>query len=277
MSKAYITKSNFNSIITGLEKIPIDKFIPNDPIYKTPVFFISKKEEERILGQKFFLEYPNDVFLTYKKKGKVDTHKYIYEGNQSSYHNNINCDALNSNFSNYEIPEEIRIEGENHIKNFRKWFKENYHLYVEKPDLWAFKLQIAFSLSYIPTPIQRGNSGTTELENLDLKELEKRIDDILATSVKFYNDNPDKQKIIQKFAKYTWLAKKGEPIHDNNTKLSDDDLKSFLNEYDFKFKKPFKDLLLHYYMIKYNPDLAFDGLLLEQLGFKPCGKCCISK
>ena len=39
------------------------------------------------------------------------------------------------------------------------------------------------------------------------------------------------------------------------------------------FKKPFKDLLLQYLMVKYNPDLKFDGLLLDQLGFKMCHNC----
>jgi hypothetical protein len=39
------------------------------------------------------------------------------------------------------------------------------------------------------------------------------------------------------------------------------------------FKKPFKDLLLQYLMVKYNPELKFNGLLLEQLNFKKCHKC----
>ena len=134
-------------------------------------------------------------------------------------------------------------------------------------------MQIAFGLETTPIAVQHDNSGMKELDNLNLNELEVRVDVIIRAAGSFYNDNPDKQTIIKRFSKYTFLAYKKDPINNNDTKLSDEELKSFLFEYDHKFKKPFKELLLQYLMVKYNPDLKFDGLLLDQLGFKMCHNC----
>ena len=112
-----------------------------------------------------------------------------------------------------------------------------------------------------------------------MNELEQRIDAVLSAAGKFFVDNPDKQTIIRRFQKRTFLANSPEPLLDPNKPedkeitLTDKELRSFLNEYDTKFKKPFKDLLVQYYMVKYNPELQFEGTLLEQLGFKACATC----
>jgi len=213
------------------------------------------------------------VIKIYKRRKREDKKRYVYEGLQPAYHSRTDCINLKSKYKNYEIPYEIIERGNEEIAKFRKWFKENQKFLEQKPDLFVAKLQIAFSLDSVPIAVDHDNSGTTEIDNLNLNELEERIDKILRSAGNFYKDNPDKQTIIKPFQKYTFLAYKTDPISSNDTELSDHELKSFLFEYDNKFKKPFKELLLQYFMVKHNPELQFDGLLLEQLGFKSCHAC----
>jgi hypothetical protein len=272
-NKAFITKSNFNSIISSLYEVKKDKQVDDKDLYKWPVYFLSSAEAQRLLNQREFLKDPESAIKVYKKKDIVDNKKYIYEGLQPAYHTRTDCKNLQSKFKNYEIPDEIKEKGDIEIQKFRKWFRDNQKYLEEKPDLFAAKLQIAFKLTNLPKAVDHNNSGTTEINNLNLKQLEDRIDTILRAAASFYKDNPDKQEILKRFQKLTFLGRKSEEIKDNNTCLSDSELKSFLNEYERDFKKPFKDLLLQYYMVMYNPDLKFDGLLLEQLGFKICNNC----
>ena len=273
IKKAIITKSNLNSIVTSLEEIDQLNSADKDTLYKYPIYFLHKNEIDRLVKQREFLKDPENVFKIYKKKKSVDSKKYIFEGAKPAYHTRADCINLNSNFNNYEIPTEIQEKGDAEIEKFRKWFKSNQIYLSEKPDLFTLKLQIAFGLSIVPVVINHDNSGLTELDNLNLNDLEERIDSIIKAAGTFYKDNPDKQTIIKRFQKLTFLAYTKNEIKLNDTNYTDDDLKSFLYEYDVMFKKPFKDLLLQYLMVKYNPELKFNGLLLEQLNFKKCHKC----
>lgn len=271
--QVFITKSNLKSIISSLEEIGQTNSTDQTAIYKWPIYFLHKNEINRLAKQKEFLKDPENVVRVYKKKSGIDNNKYIYEGKNPSYHTKTNCKNLNSKFSNYEIPEEIREKGKEEIQRFRKWFKENLGLMNVKPDLFVAKMQIAFGLKYIPQPVNYDNTGITEFDNLNLNQLEERINLILREASVFYNDNPEKQTIIKRFSKLTFLADRKEKILNNDTKLSDEELKSFLKEYDQSFKKPVKELLLQYFMVKYNPELKFDGWLLDQLNFKMCNNC----
>ena len=273
IKKAFITKSNLNSIVTSLEEIEQLNSADKTALYKYPIYFLHKNEIDRLLKQREFFKDPENVFKIYKKKKSVDSKKYIFEGAKPAYHTRKDCINLNSNFNNYEIPTEIQEKGDAEIEKFRKWFKSNQIYLSEKPDLFSLKLQIAFGLSIVPVVINHDNSGLTELDNLNLNDLEERIDSIIKAAGTFYKDNPDKQTIIKRFQKLTFLAYTKNEIKLNDTNYTDDDLKSFLYEYDVMFKKPFKDLLLQYLMVKYNPELKFNGLLLEQLNFKKCHKC----
>jgi len=273
IKKAIITKSNLNSIVTSLEEIDQLNSADKDTLYKYPIYFLHKNEIDRLVKQREFLKDPENVFKIYKKKKSVDSKKYIFEGAKPAYHTRADCINLNSNFNNYEIPTEIQEKGDAEIEKFRKWFKSNQIYLSEKPDLFSLKLQIAFGLSIVPVLINHDNSGLTELYNLNLNDLEEIIDSIIKAAGTFYKDNPDKQTIIKRFQKLTFLAYTKNEIKLNDTNYSDDELKSFLYEYDVRFKKPFKDLLLQYLMVKYNPELKFNGLLLEQLNFKKCHKC----
>lgn len=144
---------------------------------------------------------------------------------------------------------------------------------MKKPEMFAERLFHAFNIQVNVVAINYDNSGVEEKENLNLQELENRIDQILREAGKFWHENPDRQPIIRRFQKIAFLWKIPDEINNNNTELSDSELKDFLKYYDTKFKSPIKHLLIEYYRVKLNPNLQFEGNLLEQLGFIACKSC----
>lgn len=279
---AYITKSNANRI---LRKIDLSKIgeVEGD-VYKKPIYFLGKSEVKYLLLMQSLLKDPEKFAIEiYKPIVNVDTFKLVYESEQpSSYHLDSKCDRLNSNFKNFEIPFEIKVRafeqgGEElekmQVQKFRNWFKANLDLYVNDPEKFLRKLDIDWNVLRKMEEIEKDNSGIKEIENLNLQELETEIDKIISEAGRFFTNNPDKQSILRRFQKLTFLAYSTKEIYSNDTGLNDNELKEFLLKYDTSFKKPLKKLLLEYYRVKYNPDLTFEGTLLERLNFKLCSSC----
>src|SRR5690606_15172860 len=137
------------------------------------------------------------------------------------------------------------------------WFKENQYL-LEKPDVFVARLQMSFKVKVNPKAIDYENSGVEVKENLNLEELEKRINKYISGAGQYFNNaDQEKKDIIRRFQKYTFLAYSNKAIENNNTGFSDETLKKFLKQYDIHFKRPIKDLLIEYYRVLHNPDLNF--------------------
>jgi hypothetical protein len=268
---AYLTIANSIQILKRVDGKKFEN--TKGTIYKKPIFFFSKYEENILLGlQELWKDPENFIDLYYAPIEKKDNLNYIFEGGKPAYHFDSACKKLNSSFTNFEIPQAIKEKGIETVQKFRKWFKQNMHL-LEKPEIFSMRLFHAFNIEVNPKAIDFDNSGVREKENLNLKELEERIDGIIKNAGSFWHQNSDKQTIIRRFQKYTFLAYKRDEIHSNDTGLSDLELKGFLRLYDIDFKKPIKDLLVEYYRVKFNPNLQFEGRLLEQLGFRACKSC----
>ena len=271
---AYITVANakkiiFNSNIKGLDL--------SGQVYKIPIYFFNKYEEIALLAIQELLKDPqnyfNNIYIPFKPP--VDTFLYVYEGKHPSYHNISNCPQLNSKYENFEIPTEIKEQGIEVIKEFRKWFETVKHL-LEKPDVFVARLEIRWKIKVNPRAISANNSGTTGIENLTIEELEKRIDERIKEAGRFYYQSDKNKAILHRFSKLTFLAYKPDPIKSNNTedtKYTEIEIKELLKEYDDKFKKPLKKMLIEYYRLKHNPEIEMEGLILERLGFRPCGHC----
>ena len=90
---------------------------------------------------------------------------------------------------------------------------------------------------------------------------------------KYYYANSKHTKILKQYSKFAFLGTYNEPLYNNNTGYSDEEVKSFLVIYEEKFKRPIKDMLRNYYRVKFNPELEMEGYLLDQLGFRPCSHC----
>lgn len=267
---AYITLANTTKIIFNSEIKGLDL---SGEVYKIPIYFFSKYEEKALLAIQELLKDPekyfNEIYVPYKSE---DTYTLVYEAKHPSYHKLTDCSRLNSNYENYEIPKEIKDRGKEEVKEFRRWFETVKHL-LEKPDVFVMRLQARWGIVTNPNAINRDNSGTTEIENLTIEELESKIDLKIKEAGRFYYYSAKNKTILHKFSKYSFLAFKMEPISNNDTEYSDLEIKELLRVYDNEFKKPLKKMLIEYYRLKHNPEIKMEGEILEQLGFRPCGDC----
>lgn len=274
---AYLTKHNSLRIIASTE-VKGNRPIEGE-IYKKPIFFFNNLEKTKLLYLELLFRDPKEFLQYYYKKVRSADHfKYVYEGNQPAYHLITSCNRLNSDFINFPIPEKIKNSGEEEIWRFRDTFKKYRYLLDrgEKLDIEKFCMHIKASFDIIidPNSIIRSNSGITELENLNLVEIETRIDKIISAAGKFFRECDDEsKKALRRFQKHTYLANPKNVIPDNDINMLEDELRTFLGKYDADYKIPLKNALMDYYRVKYNPDLHFESSLLDQLGFKPCNNC----
>jgi hypothetical protein len=183
------------------------------------------------------------------------------------------CSLLNSKYINYRVPFDIRAKGEEEVEKYRKWFITNLYLIESKPDAFAMRHHARWGFELNPKAIIKENSGSYRFDNENLEELKSRIDIHLDQAREYYYSSDKNMFILKKFAKDTYLAFNQEKIENNNTELSDEELKIFLKEYDIKYKRPLKKDLIEYYRVKFNPMLQFEQNLLEQLSFNLCTKC----
>jgi hypothetical protein len=280
---AYITTSNFKRII---QKINLKSITESQiGVYKKPIYFLSKWETNFLLSMQSFMGNPEDFYIDiYKQLEVKDTYKYVFESELApAYHTDLNCERLHSTYKNFEIPFEIiarvRKNGGNaedekaRVVEFRNWFKSNIELFQNNPTQFLRRLDVDWNVYRKLTEIAIDNSGNKHFENYNLGELENEIDRIIYEAGKFFTGNPDKQNIIRRFQKLTFLAYKKEDIENNDTQLNDQELKAFLKQYDTLFKKPIIKLLIEYYRVKLNPNLSFEGKILEKLNFRECSCC----
>ena len=240
---AYLTKSNSLKIIARIDFKQIGNL--EGEVYKKPIYFLNYYEKNKLLGLKKLLKAPETFIQEYYVPiENTDNLRYVYEGGKPAYHSKPDCERLNSNYRNFEIPDEIREKGKDEVLRFRSWFKENQY-FLEKPDAFVARLQMAFGVTMNPKAIDYENSGVEVKENLNLEELEKRINKYISDAGQYFNKaDQEKKEIIRRFQKYTFLAYSNKDIQNNNTRFSDEAIKKFLKQYDVHFKRPIKDLLI---------------------------------
>lgn len=280
---AYITKANSKRI---LKRINLNS-IPDieGTVYKKPIYFLSKWETKYLLLMQSLLKEPEKFAVeVYQPVINKDTYHYVFESEQPpAFHTNKDCERLRAKFKNFEIPFEIKARvkeqgGDDEtekrkVLEFREWFKNHFGLFQNEPEQFLKKLEIDWNIQRKLEEIERDNSGVESVVNYDLESLEHEIDKIISEAGKYFTSNPDKQPIIRRFQKLTFLAYKKDVISQNDTVLNDSELKDFLLDYENRFKKPVKELLIEYYRVKYNPDLSFEGTILKQLNFRECSLC----
>jgi hypothetical protein len=267
---AYITLANTNKIIF---KSDIKELNLQGEIYRIPIYFLSKYEENALLAIQELLKDPvkyfNEIYQPYEA---VDTYSYVYEGQQPAYHKFSCCPRLQSDYQNFEIPSDIQEKGPEAVKEFREWFEEVKYL-LDRPDVFVARLQARWGIVTNPKAINRDNSGSTIIENLTIKELEDKIDTLIKEAGRFYYKSNKNKEILKRFSKFTFIAYKDDDIHDNDTKYSDEEVRQLLKHYDEEYKRPLKKYLIEYYRLKHNPEIKMEGYLLDRLGFNPCGNC----
>lgn len=279
---AYITKANAKRILKRINLSSIGN-IEGD-VYKKPIYFLSSWETKYLLLMQSLLKEPDKFAIeVYQPVVNKDTYRFVFESEQQpSYHTNKDCVRMKSHYNNLEIPFEIldrarELGGEELVKkeviSFRDWFKLHFELYQNNKESFLKQLEIRWRVERNISEIDKENSGIESIENYSLIELEQEIDKIISDAGAYFKSKPNRQNIIRRFQKLTFLAYKPDVIQNNDTELNDYELKEFLKEYDVQFKKPIKELLVEYYRVKYNPELSFDSNILDALNFRICSSC----
>lgn len=268
----FITMYNATRIV---RKVDADKLDLTDRLYKQQIFFFSRYERAELLAFRIFISNPEHyVNEMYEKLDVKASGQYIfeYDGQKPAYHEIPTCELLNSDFENMRIPQSIRDAGID-LKAFRRWAYETVYdaFKAGRLDVVQARIQMRWKVEVSQNELAHAdNSGIMSIENADLAKLESTLDRHLRQAAEYFHEH---SHILRRFSKLTFLSRSAKAIYENDTDLSDDELKAFLKDYHMRFKLPTMRLLKQWYMVKLNPELKFEGLLLEQLNFKACSQC----
>ena len=277
VSNVYITRSKLDHITKLLSTF--DCFSTGSSLNTADLDKVLSRQEQKYLYIYIsFLGSPDDILnRAYKSikeikqlEGAALTGNYVFIGNQRSYHSNIDCEYLKSDFKNFKIPAQIEDKGEEAKDRFRNFFATNMDIYEENLEVFIMRMNVLFNthITYIE-PVKFNNSGVEEILDCSLEELEKRTEDLLEEMNKFRNSDKDISKEIRDsgFATHKAFLM----IEDKKMLKKDIENHSIKKWHDYKNR--LKTLIKEYYRIKLNRDFKFDEKVLSKLGFKRCGKC----
>lgn len=263
-----ITKFNARRILKELE-LSLEE--TEQEIYKINFRWFNKLETQTLLTFKLLYENPDDFFKKYQKTLKIDTETYAFNNRAPSYHRINSCDRLNSNFKNIKIPVEIINRGDEAVSSFRAWCRKN-RILLEDLNQFALAIKDHFQLASVPEFVDFTNSGTATFENVDLETLEPLINELISEAEEYYKSSDAIRTILNRFGKSSYLHNKSS-FETGSLQLTSTQTAEVLRTFEQKFKQPLIYYLQEYYRLKYNPELTFNGLLLEEIGFKPCYRC----
>ncbi|MBC8213134.1 MAG: hypothetical protein H8E71_00615 [Candidatus Marinimicrobia bacterium] len=243
-------------------------------VYEIPIYFFNRYEENALLSIKELLDSPENYFTEIYKPVKVkEKHNFVYVGSQPCYHTEYDCQRLNANYKNYEIPRDIREKGKNAVDAFRTWFNSVHYLLEIDPDVFVARLYARWGILTNVKAIEFKNSGATYFENESIGNLKFDITSLIKSAGRFYYASSKNKAILAAFSKLSFLGEKDEAIQNNKTGFSDEEVKSLLKYYHQTFKKPLKQKLIQYYRLDLNPEIEMSGNILNKLGFNPCNTC----
>ena len=243
-------------------------------VYRIPIYFFNRYEENALLSIKELLETPEKYFSEIYKPVKVkDSNKFVYVGGSPCYHENCDCIRLNADFKNYVIPNFVREKGRREVEAFRIWFKTVQSLLEKDPDIFVARLYARWGILTNVKSIELKNSGATQFENGSICRLKNDIDCLIKEAGRFYYASSKNETILSAFSKFSFLGISDIPIKNNRTGFAEKEVKSLLKYYQKRFKDPLKKNLIEYYRLDLNPEIQMGGDILSQLGFNPCYSC----
>lgn len=244
-------------------------------LYKSPIFFFNKYEEDELYLIREFLANP-EVFFTQMYKPvlfQTESDAYIFQVGTPAYHADKDCERLNSDFLNIPIPESIRKKGYEAVQEFKHWFRGNVDLYKDNPEVFNLQFRAKYGVKEEIKEEVYKNSGHVEVFNkLTLAEVEGRIDFLLKESGRFYYRSQMHQEVIRKYGKIAFIGDEKYELH-NNTGYPDQKIREILRDYQVYYKEPIKSLLFEYFRLKLNPDVIISKQLLADIGFRECNHC----
>lgn len=271
---AYITNFNASRILQQADLKGIK--IQERGLFRKSIYFFNWYEELFLKVYQEMLENPEYFFGKVYQKIEGERDEYIFTSppKAPAYHESLDCPLLHSDYKNFIIPEEIRNRGPEKVSEFRKWFSTNQDLYEKDAALFQMRLNAKWKIVVPLNEIEKSNSGVVEIKNQSLTELIAKISELLDQARNFVNSSSKNKQMLSTYhQKYAYLGLREDPLEKNNTPYPDEDLKDKMEYFEKNFKRPVKNLLLEYYRMTFNPDLQFDGKLLEGVGFTACSQC----
>lgn len=296
---AYLTKYNIGQLCQKLEvkkEISLEMFLEN--VYNDKqIYFILNKREIRYLfvykmliddEEKFYVEYYQEVPEKADSKNLVNN-----KGGRMKYHLSSDCKLLTKDYLDFNIPRDIKEQGDKAIDEYREWFRENnFTERYKSKTIDKNTIISAFNSKYpVKYDIKRieDNSNLLVFEvpnstnkflqkDFDLEDFKNKLEEL---KVQWYNTF--QCKVSRTFAKFKYLLNhKDEEI---DAKMSEIFSENFVTNYGLENLKEklfiskeinFKliDLLLEY--IKWTLDInskEFHSLTLEQFGLECCHSC----
>lgn len=262
---SYITKNNARQIEFQVNRTEIEKIMLDD-LYKLSLWMLTKKEQQWLAAARTFYENPEFyVARIYQKIEKKENLSLVYAGGSPAYHARKDCEALTQDYINYEIPVEIVHRGESVVHAFREWWVSEKQTLEDNPSRFLELMSIRWLLKNPPSlhSISANNSGVKSFENPDIAVVESDIDNLIGLMNEINRANHD---LIKDFGRRAFYIKRG------IIEIDSPGDRAILDDWDDK-KSLLKQKLRLFFQLRFNPDLALDGSLLESIGFKRCQRC----
>jgi hypothetical protein len=270
--RVYITRANLNRHV--LWKSKMNHLDLSGEIYKVAISYFNRLEKNQLLAVQELLENPKNYFdKIYVPFVPKDTYTLVYEEQQPAFHTSVECPMLQSDYKNYEIPNEIRDRGVQAVVEFREWFKTVEHLVDTQPDVFVFRLEQKYGIVTNVNAIDIKHTPARSISNQSYESIEKEIDNLLTEAGEFVSKSERNSNILNSFAKLAFKWSDPSPIIPNNTGYADLEVKDVLREFELSYKNPLKKMLIEYYQYKLNPTLGMAKSVMEALGFRLCGGC----
>jgi hypothetical protein len=273
-NRAFITVHNSMRIVKMIEPDKLSSL--QGEVYDRVLPLFSKKEKDRLLGIQELLKDPVLFIDRYYDPARVpkDTGQFVRPEMSPAYHCTTDCPRLHADYKNYRIPYDVYRQGFGKISEFRKWFQEHAELLEKDKPSFIGEMSVTFGIKRAAVEeVAAPNTGCEPFANLSLPELKNKIESLLNAADEYCESSPMHTRILGEFMVKTWLAYKDEPIKYNKTGYPDNEIRQLLMEFVRNFKTPVQRALVEYYRVKFNPDVSFQGRLLDRLGFVPCKTC----
>lgn len=295
---AHLTNYTFSKLCRKLninQEIDLDLFLIkvfNDP----KVFRIFNKYEVKYLfNYKQLLEdfegFSKNYFIEVPEK--EDSKRLVFEkGGKLKYHLNNECELINNNFIDFNIPPEITNLGDKIVDEFREWFKfkgyaEAYFNHQLDLSKLVFDYNIKFPKQYNLPVLNEGYKLITEISNSNNKETEDAFDYntflIKIEHLVKKHENTFSCKTTRILCKFDHLMNKSDA--EIKSKISELLSDQFIDNYGMdKLKNLFKEAknmkyeiiteILNYFKFTYKlKEKNFENITLEKFGLVCCGGC----
>ena len=261
----YITMANAKAMYDGIDLQKLGN-VDTDQVFSADLSKILSANEQRWLVAARMLYEDFALFIEHaysKDRRTSDGLRFARKKAPPAYHLDHRCDNLHSDFEEFLIPVEVDSRGDAEVERFRAWFLKHEELLARNPDAFIARAVIEFRLNG-PKSMElviKPNSGVTEVRNVRLDTINAKIGMLLRDAEKLRSEHHGAIR------SYELQWRQREP---------DEPLIGVEAEW-VALKKSIKQELRTYFQVRFNPELRFEGRLLEQIGFRPCSVCARSR